>query len=82
MSVGFGSAGGGALLSVATELEQRVTDSLTILLSTLLLRTIIVGTVLLVLKYLYEGAFLVAGTLLLALSFSAYLLFTDAKLLE
>ncbi|MFB6101370.1 MAG: hypothetical protein ABEJ73_02260 [Haloplanus sp.] len=55
---------------------------ITVLLSTLLFRTIIVGAALLVLKYIYEGAFMPAGMLLLAFSFFAYLTFTEATLLE
>jgi hypothetical protein len=59
-----------------------VSESTTVLLSTLLFRTIIVGAVLLVVKYIYEGVFMMAGMLLLALSFLAYLSFTDARLLD
>jgi len=59
-----------------------VSGSTTVLLSTLLFRTIIVGAVLLVVKYIYEGVFMMAGMLLLALSFLAYLSFTDARLLD
>ena len=56
--------------------------STTVLLSTLLFRTIIVGAVLLVIKYIYEGVFMMAGMLLLALSFLAYLSFTEARLMD
>jgi len=59
-----------------------VSDSTNILLSTLLFRTIIVGAVLLVIKYIYEGVFMMAGMLLLALSFLAYLSFTEARLMD
>jgi hypothetical protein len=59
-----------------------VSESTTVLLSTLLFRTIIVAAVLLVLKYIYEGVFMMAGMLLLALSFLAYLSFTEARLLD
>ena len=59
-----------------------MSESTTVLLSTLLFRTIIVGAVLLVVKYIYEGVFMMAGMLLLALSFLAYLSFTDARLLD
>ena len=59
-----------------------VSESTTVLLSTLLFRTIIVAAVLLVIKYIYEGVFMMAGMLLLALSFLAYLSFTDARLLD
>jgi hypothetical protein len=59
-----------------------VSGSTTVLLSTLLFRTIIVAAVLLVLKYIYEGVFMMAGMLLLALSFLAYLSFTEARLLD
>jgi hypothetical protein len=51
-------------------------------LSTLLFRTILVGAVLLILKYIYEGVFMMAGMLLLALSFLAYLSFTEARLMD
>ncbi|MFB6196147.1 MAG: hypothetical protein ABEI80_08235 [Haloplanus sp.] len=56
--------------------------STNVLLSTLLFRTIIVGAALLIIKYIYDGAFLAAGMLLLAFSFFAYLRFTEARLLE
>ena len=59
-----------------------MSGSTTVLLSTLLFRTIIVAAVLLVLKYIYEGVFMMAGMLLLALSFLAYLSFTEARLLD
>jgi hypothetical protein len=59
-----------------------VSESTTVLLSTLLFRTIIVGAVLLVVKYIYEGVFMMAGMLLLALSFLAYLSFTEARLMD
>ena len=59
-----------------------MSESVTVLLSTLLFRTIIVAAVLLVLKYIYEGVFMMAGMLLLALSFLAYLSFTEARLLD
>jgi len=59
-----------------------VSGSTTVLLSTLLFRTIIVGAVLLVIKYIYEGVFMMAGMLLLALSFLAYLSFTEARLMD
>lgn len=59
-----------------------VTGSPTVLLSTLLFRTILVGAVLLILKYIYEGVFMIAGMLLLALSFLAYLSFTEARLMD
>ena len=59
-----------------------VSESTTVLLSTLLFRTIIVAAVLLVIKYIYEGVFMMAGMLLLALSFLAYLSFTDARLMD
>jgi len=61
---------------------ESVSESVTVLLSTLLFRTIIVAAVLLVLKYIYEGVFMMAGMLLLALSFLAYLSFTEARLLD
>lgn len=53
-----------------------------VLLSTLLFRTILVSAVLLILKFIYEGVFMMAGTLLLALSFLAYLSFTEARLMD
>lgn len=59
-----------------------VSNSTNVLLSTLLFRTIIVGAVLLVIKYIYEGVFMMAGMLLLALSFLAYLSFTEARLMD
>ncbi|WP_248896960.1 hypothetical protein [Haloplanus halobius] len=59
-----------------------MSGSTTVFLSVLLFRTIIVAAVLATLKFVYEGAFLPAGTLLLALSFFAYLRFTEARLLE
>lgn len=59
-----------------------MSGSVTVLLSSLLFRTIIVAAVLLVVKYIYEGALLPAGMLLLALSFFAYLSFTEARMLE
>ena len=59
-----------------------VSRSTTVLLSTLLFRTIIVGAILLVIKYIYEGVFMMAGMLLLALSFLAYLSFTEARLMD
>jgi hypothetical protein len=59
-----------------------VSGSTTVLLSTLLFRTIIVAAVLLVVKYIYEGVFMMAGMLLLALSFLAYLSFTEARLMD
>lgn len=59
-----------------------MSGSTTVLLSTLLFRTIIVGAVLLVVKYIYEGVFMMAGMLLLALSFLAYLSFTEARLMD
>jgi hypothetical protein len=59
-----------------------VSGSVTLLLSTLLFRTIIIAAVLLVLKYAYEGALLPAGMLLLTLSFFSYLMFTEARWLE
>jgi uncharacterized membrane protein len=73
---------GGEFLSLAPQLEATVSGSTTVLLSTLLFRTIIVAAVLLVLKYIYEGVFMMAGMLLLALSFLAYLSFTEARLLD
>ena len=59
-----------------------MSESLTVLLSTLLFRTIIVGAVALVLKFVYEGVYMQAGMLLLAMSFFAYLSFTEARLLK
>jgi hypothetical protein len=59
-----------------------VTGSLTVLLSSLLFRTVIVAAVVLVLKFIYEGVFMMAGMLLLAISVFAYLSFTEARLLE
>lgn len=59
-----------------------MSGSTTVLLSTLLFRTIIVAAVLLVVKYIYEGVFMMAGMLLLALSFLAYLSFTEARLMD
>lgn len=59
-----------------------MSHSTTVLLSTLLFRTILVGAVLLILKYIYEGVFMMAGMLLLALSFLAYLSFTEARLMD
>ncbi|WP_251343689.1 hypothetical protein [Haloplanus halophilus] len=56
--------------------------SYNVLLSVLLFRTIIVAAVVLVLKFIYEGVFMQAGMLLLAISFFAYLSFTEARLLE
>lgn len=59
-----------------------VLESVTVLLSTLLFRTILVAVVLLILKYIYEGVFMMAGMLLLTLSFLAYLSFTEARLMD
>ncbi|WP_251331027.1 hypothetical protein [Haloplanus pelagicus] len=59
-----------------------MTGSLTVLLSSLLFRTVIVAAVVLVLKFIYEGVFMMAGMLLLAISVFAYLSFTEARLLE
>jgi len=59
-----------------------VSGHLTVLLSTLLFRTIIVGAVLLVLKYIYEGVFMMAGMLVLTLTIFAYLSFSEARLLQ
>lgn len=59
-----------------------MSESVSSLLSTLLFRTILVAAVLLILKYIYEGVFMMAGMLLLALSFLAYLSFTEARLME
>lgn len=59
-----------------------MSESANILLGTLLFRTILVAAVLLTLKYIYEGVFMMAGMLLLALSFLAYLSFTEARLME
>jgi hypothetical protein len=59
-----------------------VSESVTVFLSALLFRTILVGAVLLVVKYIYEGVFMMAGMLLLALSFLAYISFTEARLLD
>ena len=73
---------GGEFLSLAPQQGASVSESTTVLLSTLLFRTIIVAAVLLVLKYIYEGVFMMAGMLLLALSFLAYLSFTEARLLD
>ena len=44
-----------------------MSESITVFLSALLFRTILVGAVLLVVKYIYEGVFMMAGMLLLAL---------------
>ncbi|WP_157573520.1 hypothetical protein [Haloplanus natans] len=55
---------------------------LNVLLSALLFRTILVSAVLLILKYIYEGVFMMAGMLLLALSFFAYISFTEARLMD
>jgi len=73
---------GGELLTIAPQHRTSVSNSVTVLLSTLLFRTIIVAAVLLVLKYIYEGVFMMAGMLLLALSFLAYLSFTEARLMD
>ncbi|RCU45947.1 hypothetical protein DU504_00685 [Haloplanus salinus] len=59
-----------------------MSESITVFLSALLFRTILVGAVLLVVKYIYEGVFMMAGMLLLALSFLAYISFTEARLLD
>ena len=59
-----------------------MSQSTTVLLSTLLFRLILVAAVLLILKYIYEGVFMMAGMLLLALSFLAYLSFTEARLMD
>lgn len=59
-----------------------MSESVTVFLSALLFRTILVGAVLLVVKYIYEGVFMMAGMLLLALSFLAYISFTEARLLD
>jgi hypothetical protein len=59
-----------------------VSNSVTALLSALLFRTILVGAGLLVVKYIYEGVFLMAGMLLLTLSFFAYISFTEARLMD
>ena len=76
------SAVAGGFFSLACLLGASVSRSVTALLSSLLFRTIIVAAVLLVLMYVYYGALLPAGMLLLALSGFAYLMFTEAKLLE
>jgi hypothetical protein len=73
---------GGEFLSLAHQQGMIVSNSTNVLLSTLLFRTIIVGAVLLVIKYIYEGVFMMAGMLLLALSFLAYLSFTEARLMD
>ena len=78
----MGFSAGSALLPLADLRRTTVSNLVTILLSTLLFRTIIVAAVLLVLKYLYEGLFMMAGMLLLSLSFLAYLSFTEARLLD
>jgi hypothetical protein len=78
----MGFSAGSALLSLADLRGATVSNSVTLLLSTLLFRTIIVAAVLLVLKYIYEGVFMMAGMLLLALSFFAYISFTEARLLD
>jgi len=72
----------GEFLTFEAQWGVTVSGSLTVLLSTLLFRTIIVGAVVLVLKFIYEGVFMQAGMLLLAISFFAYLSFTEARLLE
>jgi len=59
-----------------------VYDPLTRTLSTLLFRTILVGSALLTLRYIHEGAYIVAGVLVLTLTILAYLMFTEARLLE
>jgi len=59
-----------------------VYDPLTRILSTLLFRTILVGSILLTLRYIYEGAYVVAGMLVLTLTFLAYLMFGEARWLE
>lgn len=59
-----------------------MSDSANILLGTLLFRTILVAAGLLIVKYIYEGVFMMAGMLLLALSFLAYLSFTEARLMN
>jgi len=73
---------GGDFLLLRHQQASTVSESVTVLLSTLLFRTIIVAAVLLVLKYIYEGVFMMAGMLLLALSFLAYLSFTEARLMD
>jgi len=73
---------GGELLPLAHQWGTTVSESVSSLLSTLLFRTILVAAVLLILKYIYEGVFMMAGMLLLALSFLAYLSFTEARLME
>jgi len=78
----MGFPSGGELLTIAPQHGTSVSKSVTVLLSTLLFRTIIVAAVLLVLKYIYEGVFMMAGMLLLALSFLAYLSFTEARLMD
>jgi len=69
-------------LIVGHLLQVTVSGHLTVLLSTLLFRTIIVGAVLLVLKYIYEGVFMMAGMLVLTLTIFAYLSFSEARLLQ
>jgi hypothetical protein len=59
-----------------------VTDHVTRFLSTLLFRTIIVAAVLVTLRYIYEGAYIVAGTMVLTLTILVYLTFGEARLLE
>jgi len=78
----MGFSVGGDFLSVPHLRGATVSNSITVLLSTLLFRTIIVAAVLLVLKYIYEGLFMLAGMLLLALSFLAYISFTEARLMD
>jgi|GEM_PF-2894870 len=78
----MGFSVGGDFLPFAHQQVATVSNSVTVLLSTLLFRTIIVAAVLLVLKYIYEGVFMMAGMLLLALSFLAYISFTEARLMD
>jgi hypothetical protein len=59
-----------------------VYDQLTRTLSTLLFRTILVGSVLITLRFIYEGAYVVAGMLVLTLTFLVYLMFGEARWLE
>lgn len=71
----------GGFLSFARHYVSKVTE-LNVLLSAILFRTILASAVLLILKYIYEGVFMLAGVLLLALSFLAYLSFTEARLMD
>jgi hypothetical protein len=59
-----------------------VTDYLSALLGELLIKTIVVGAVLVAMKLLWEGQLLLTAALVLPLLFFLYLVGSDATLME